>query len=165
MQEFIESINNGSFPVNEEGITPDVWSMGSSELDQLAAATPSEQSFLKKVIAHAANEARVREAESLYIGDKEVMKLAPNKTSVFCTKAVDIADLVFIRSLGAFNPFAPKMKAAAFQACATQLQASFTSTQLIGYSMPSLGLTTTRINHRRMMTQRPCLPSYQAPGL
>lgn len=52
----------------------------------------SERYFLKNIIANAANKSRAREVDFIHIGSKGMMEMPPNKTPVFCTKAVDLDD-------------------------------------------------------------------------
>lgn len=101
---------------------PDLWRYTRAELDLIAAANPPDETFLKHVIRNAASKARLWKANVLINRSNEIMVLDPKKTGTFGTKGVDLADLVFIRSLAPLHPFSPRNKTAAFQACLTKLQ-------------------------------------------
>lgn len=100
----------------------DLWEFTTPGLDNIADATlpPPDGSFIKTVFANAE---WVLGANTTHKFIKEITNLVLPKGKIFCPKGVDLANLIFIRSLAVFNPFSPKMKNEDLQACDTPLQA------------------------------------------
>lgn len=93
----------------------------------------------------------------------EIMVLDPKKTGTFGTKGVDLADLVFIRSLAPLHPFSPRNKTAAFQACLTKLQvylSLYHHSLHFWLSMSNIFLRSILCAYRPTKTPSGCFPAW-----